>query len=148
MSRAFVKEDIEIPERITRRRSSSGLPPGALNFITPDGARHLQTKVEEWTQSGKDRAEIDRLELTLGSVTIVETQAAPATAAFGTTVTLENASGQMAKHRIVGVDEVHLHPHHVSWVSPLGRALLGVGPGQRISLEGAQKGPWTVVKIE
>jgi hypothetical protein len=34
VSRAFIKEDVDLPERSGRKRSASGLPPGATNYIT------------------------------------------------------------------------------------------------------------------
>ena len=42
MSRAFVKEDVDLPERSGRKRSASGLPPGATNYITARGAKRLR----------------------------------------------------------------------------------------------------------
>jgi transcription elongation factor GreB len=36
--------------------------------------------------------------------------------------------------RIVGVDEVDLDRHYISWVSPLARALMKKGPGERAVL--------------
>ena len=35
---------------------------------------------------------------------------------------------------IVGIDEVDLDRHHISWVSPLARALMKSGPGDRVVL--------------
>jgi transcription elongation factor GreB len=35
---------------------------------------------------------------------------------------------------IVGTDEVDLDRHHISWVSPLARALMKAGPGDRVVL--------------
>jgi transcription elongation factor GreB len=35
---------------------------------------------------------------------------------------------------IVGVDEVDLDRHHISWLSPLARALMKSGPGDRVVL--------------
>jgi transcription elongation factor GreB len=35
---------------------------------------------------------------------------------------------------IVGVDEVDLHRNYISWLSPLGRALMKSGPGDRVVL--------------
>jgi transcription elongation factor GreB len=35
---------------------------------------------------------------------------------------------------IVGVDEVDLNRHYISWVSPLARALMKSGPGDRVVL--------------
>ena len=43
---------------------------------------------------------------------------------FGATVRYANAAGSERVVSIVGVDEVDLHRNHISWVSPLGRALM------------------------
>ena len=47
MSRAFIKEDVDVYERPGQRRSQSGLPPGALNYMTPEGARRLRARLEK-----------------------------------------------------------------------------------------------------
>jgi transcription elongation factor GreB len=46
------------------------------------------------------------------------------TAYFGATVRYANAEGVERVVSIVGADEVDLSRNHISWVSPLGRALL------------------------
>jgi transcription elongation factor GreB len=43
---------------------------------------------------------------------------------FGATVRYANAAGAERVVSIVGVDEVDLERNHISWVSPLGRALM------------------------
>ena len=43
---------------------------------------------------------------------------------FGATVRYANAAGAEREVSIVGTDEVDLNRNHVSWVSPLGRALM------------------------
>ena len=43
---------------------------------------------------------------------------------FGATVRYANAAGAEKVVSIVGTDEVDLNRNHISWVSPLGRALL------------------------
>lgn len=149
MSRAFVKEDVEIAERSTRRRSMSGLPPGALNYMTAEGAGQLRARLTKLqSASEKNEVEISCLERTLASATIVEPQARPEAVVFGTTVTLRFADGTPATYRIVGVDEVELHPGGVSWVSLIGRALLGAGLGHRVCLDDAGKVAATVVEID
>src|SRR5918993_1387755 len=35
---------------------------------------------------------------------------------------------------IVGADEVDLHRHHISWMSPLARAMMKSGPGDSVVL--------------
>jgi hypothetical protein len=47
MSRAFIKEDVDLPERSGRKRSASGLPPGATNYITARGAKHLREELQK-----------------------------------------------------------------------------------------------------
>ena len=53
---------------------------------------------------------------------------------FGSTVRYANAAGTERIVRIVGVDEVDLNRHYISWVSPLARALMKSGPGDRVVL--------------
>jgi transcription elongation factor GreB len=45
-----------------------------------------------------------------------------------------NAEGTERVVSIVGVDEVDLHRNHISWISPLARALMKAGPGDRVVL--------------
>ena len=54
---------------------------------------------------------------------------------FGATVVYTNAAGEEREVSIVGVDEVDLERGHVSWVSPLGRALMRSGEGDSVILE-------------
>src|SRR4249919_1636539 len=53
---------------------------------------------------------------------------------FGATVRYVNAVGTERVVSIVGADEVDLDRHHISWVSPLARALMKSGPGDRVVL--------------
>jgi transcription elongation factor GreB len=53
---------------------------------------------------------------------------------FGATVRYATAAGTERVVSIVGVDEVDLNRHHISWVSPLARALMKSGPGDRVVL--------------
>ncbi len=53
---------------------------------------------------------------------------------FGATVRYANAAGVERVVSIVGTDEVDLARNHVSWVSPLGRALLKSAPGDSVVL--------------
>jgi transcription elongation factor GreB len=53
---------------------------------------------------------------------------------FGATVRFATADGSEREVSIVGADEVDLERRHISWVSPLARALLKSGPGDRVVL--------------
>ncbi len=54
---------------------------------------------------------------------------------FGATVRYANAAGTERVVSIVGTDEVDLDRNHISWVSPLGRALLKSVPGDSVVLQ-------------
>ena len=60
---------------------------------------------------------------------------AATTVFFGATVRYENAAGTQRVVSIVGTDEVDLNRNHISWVSPLGRALMKSEAGDRVLLE-------------
>ncbi|HTH00847.1 MAG TPA: transcription elongation factor GreB [Vicinamibacterales bacterium] len=53
---------------------------------------------------------------------------------FGATVSYADASGAERVVSIVGVDEVDLERNHISWVSPLARALMKAGTGDTVVL--------------
>jgi transcription elongation factor GreB len=53
---------------------------------------------------------------------------------FGATVRYANAAGAERVVSIVGVDEVDLDRNHISWVSPLGRALMKSAAGDTVVL--------------
>jgi transcription elongation factor GreB len=54
---------------------------------------------------------------------------------FGATVRYANAAGAERVVSIVGTDEVDLNHNHISWVSPLGRALMKSAAGDSVVLE-------------
>ncbi|HYN09640.1 MAG TPA: transcription elongation factor GreB [Vicinamibacterales bacterium] len=58
---------------------------------------------------------------------------------FGATVTCKDASGAKRVVSIVGVDEVDLNRHYISWMSPLARALMKSGPGDTVVLRAPKK---------
>jgi transcription elongation GreA/GreB family factor len=135
MSKAFTKEDDTPLERSTRTRTTPGLPPGAPNYMTAEGARRLRAELTN--ADGERTAEIERI---LASVTIVERPVeTPEAVVIGAKVQLRDADGNTTSFRIVGVDEQHFEPDWVSWTSPIGRSLLGTELGERVMLEIAGK---------
>jgi len=54
---------------------------------------------------------------------------------FGATVRYANAAGVERVVSIVGADEVDLDRNHISWVSPLGRALLKSSAGDSVVVQ-------------
>src|SRR3954453_8887120 len=53
---------------------------------------------------------------------------------FGATVRYCNSAGEEPVVSIVGADEVHLNRNHISWMSPLGRALMKSAAGDSVVL--------------
>jgi transcription elongation factor GreB len=67
---------------------------------------------------------------------------------FGATVLYANAAGAEREVSIVGTDEVDLSRNHISWVSPLGRALLKSTEGDTVILHApAGKEELTVLEV-
>jgi transcription elongation factor GreB len=67
---------------------------------------------------------------------------------FGATVRFATAAGHEREVRIVGVDEVDLERHHISWVSPLAKALMKAREGDTVVLHApAGTEPLTVLEV-
>ena len=118
--------------------------------------RPAVTQVVAWAASNGDRSEnadyqygkrrlreIDRrirfLTKRIDAAEVVDPEASRGGRAsthvfFGATVRYANAAGTERVVSIVGADEVDLNRHHISWLSPLARALMKAGPGDRVVL--------------
>jgi transcription elongation factor GreB len=127
-----------------------------LRFLLVD-ERPAVTQVVAWAASNGDRSEnadyqynkrrlrqIDRrirfLTKCIDAAEVVDPEAprngrAATHVFFGATVRYANAAGIERMVRIVGVDEIDLNCNHISWRSPLARALLRSGPGDRVVLQ-------------
>jgi transcription elongation factor GreB len=53
---------------------------------------------------------------------------------FGATVTYAHRKGDENTITIVGIDEVDLSRNHISWISPIARALMKARPGDAVTL--------------
>src|ERR1043165_1203541 len=134
MSRAFVKEDVDPPERSGRKRTASGLPPGATNYITARGAARLRDELNKLRVADATNERVGELEEILASVQVVvppETESIT----FGATVTVKDKKGRTETYTIVGVDELDFESNAVSWISPIGKALLAADIGDWITLQ-------------
>src|SRR5436189_2613014 len=119
--------------------------------------RPAVTKVVTWAASNGDRSEnadyqygkrrlreIDRrirfLSKRIDAAEVVDperprTGSAATRVFFGATVRYANAAGTERVVSIVGTDEVDLNRNHISWMSPLGRALMKSAAGDSVVLE-------------
>jgi transcription elongation factor GreB len=118
--------------------------------------RPAVTRVVAWAASNGDRSEnadyqynkrrlrqIDRrirfLTKRIDTSEVIDPEAARRGRAatqvfFGATVCFANAAGTQRVVSIVGLDEVDLDRHHISWMSPLGRALMKSGAGDTVAV--------------
>ena len=146
MSRAFIREDVDPPERSGRKRAASGLPPGAVNYITARGAARLQDELARLRAAGDNAERIAELEQILASIEIVDSpDGSSQSVSFGSTVSVSDAEGKTEIYTVVGVDEMDLVPNAVSWISQIGKALLASQLGDRIMLEDGRSAK--IVKI-
>ena len=147
MSRAFIKEDVDLPERSGRKRSASGLPPGATNYITARGAKRLRDELQKLRAAKTVSERVTELEQILASVHVVDAPDAPSNSVtFGATVTVQDKKGATEGFTIVGVDELDFERYALSWISPLGKALLNADMGDWITLGDGRT--VKIVKIE
>ena len=147
MSRAFVKEDVDLPERSGRKRSASGLPPGATNYMTARGAKRLRDELKKLRAANATSERVVEFEQVLASVHVVDPpDALSNSVTFGATVTVKDKKGRTETYTIVGVDELDVEPDAVSWISPIGKALLATDMGDWITLEDGRAAK--IVKIE
>jgi len=147
MSRAFVKEDVDLPERSGRKRSASGLPPGATNYITARGAKRLRDELQKLRAANAASERVTELEQILVSIHVVDPpDPALNSVGFGSTVTVKDRKGLTETYTVVGVDEFDLEPDAVSWISPIGKALLAADMGDSIRLADGRTAK--IVKIE
>src|SRR5437764_8375489 len=143
-------------------RGKNYITPSGLQRLREE-RRFLQTRerpavknVVAWAASNGDRSEnadyqygkrrlrqIDRrirfLTKRIDAAEVVDPEAPRAGRAatrvfFGATVRYANAAGTERTVSVVGVDEVDLDRNHISWMSPLARALTKSRPGDRVVL--------------
>ncbi|HZU84386.1 MAG TPA: transcription elongation factor GreB [Polyangiaceae bacterium] len=103
--------------------------PRIVQEVADAAAQGDRSENAEYIYGKRKLREIDRriqwLMKRLDTVTVVEPRAAGGDVAFfGATVEVEDEDGARAVYRIVGEDEIDLDKGHISWRSPLGRALL------------------------
>jgi transcription elongation factor GreB len=153
MNRAFVRES-DHPEPPDLPPLASPLPPGTMNYMTPEGAERMRAELARLTEEecpplmaapagdaeAKSRLRFleQRIDYLRQSLRIAEVVPAVGgdldTVRFGSTVTVLDGDGLECQYRIVGVDETDLDPACVSWISPIGKALLNAPVGRQVTV--------------
>src|ERR1041385_7243700 len=151
-----------MPEAAANEPVKNYITPGGLKRLKDERRflltreRRAVTAVVAWAASNGDRSEnadyqygkrrlreIDRrirfLTKRIDAAEVVDPEAPRSGRAsphgfFGATVRYADATSTERQVRIVGVDEIDLDRNHISWVSPLARALMKSGPGDSVTL--------------
>ncbi len=145
MSRAFVNEDhaaAQASQPVERRVSDQP------NYVTAAGLRQLQQRVAELNalrgdlQAQGERADRQQLadierDLRYFSARVQSAQVVPAATSrskvqIGSRVRFVDEQDQEHQVQLVGEDEADAGRGLINWGSPLGRALLGAGPGDEV----------------
>jgi len=145
MSRAFVNEDqaaAQADQPVERRVSDQP------NYVTASGLRQLQQRVADLNalrselQAQGERGDKQRLadaerDLRYFSARVQSAQVVPAATSnskvqIGSRVRFADEQGQELCVQLVGEDEADASLGLINWGSPLGRALLGAGPGDEV----------------
>ena len=142
MSRAFVKESDDAGEPLPELAVSPH-----PNFVTPEGLRLVEARIEaleaelKAARAADDKPLLARVNRDLRYWTrrgatarvVAPTGGTPDAVRFGVTVTLRFADdGSEGRFKIVGEDESDPARGHVSFVSPLAKALLGKKIGDEV----------------
>jgi len=146
MSRAFVDESASESREGDSPELRKPLPPGAKNYVTPEGAARTRSELAALLAAPQPRLrEVERRIQYLSRMvaimeTVVPSARPPERVVFGSTVTVDENGGGRRTYRIVGVDESDPAAGHVSWISPIARALTGrrVGDSVVVSLPSQQ----------
>ncbi len=163
MSRAFVDEDAGSDETDSMHDIPLPLPPGAKNYMTPEGAMRMADELRRLVDEERPQAagalasaapaaksehirkvsEIDRrisyLSRMKSILTVVDPPSGTERAVFGLVVRVREEGGtdgtpREVEYRIVGVDESDPERGYVSWASPVAKALIGRKAGDFVSV--------------
>jgi transcription elongation factor GreB len=126
--------------------------PRVTREVSEAAAQGDRSENAEYIYGKKRLREIDRriefLGKRLEELTVVPPRAdQPERVYFGAWVVVEDEDGTVSKYQVVGPDEFDVAAGRVSMESPLGRALLGRGTGDAVTVE-RPKGAVTYTVIE
>jgi len=130
MSKAFTKENDDLPEAPVRRL---GVPVPDLNVVTPEGLRVARAELDELTRTGGDPDRIRELSEHLATAQAIEPEDREVVG-VGATVVVEHEDGHRATYRIVGAIEADAKRGWIGWMTPLAQALWGARAGDHVTL--------------
>lgn len=149
MSRGFVREGDQ--EEIPFIPPRAPLPPGAINYVTPQGNKELLEEKENLEEEWRSRPESDegdlrrarmfidgKLELLnerIASARIIDLSEQPKDEVrFGAIVEFHNGKTKH-KFQITGVDEADVAKSKIAFTSPIAKALMGAKIGETVDFK-------------
>ncbi len=130
VSKAFTKEDDDVPARPSSRR---GIPVPDPNFLTPAGAIAARAELDQLLRSSGDPDRVRELTEHLATAQIVG-PGDRETVGLGATVVIEPATGERRTYRFVGAIEADVKRGWLGIQSELASALWGARVGDRVEL--------------
>lgn len=137
MSKAFTEEEVPVQEVYFQPRD---LQTGTDNYITRQGYENLQSQLRELgterdALAASERAtdevrlrevehRLQLLKTRLETAVIIEQPVRDGRVVFGSTVTVKDEDETERRYQLVGVDETDAKHGKISWISPVGKALL------------------------
>ncbi|MDX2088681.1 MAG: GreA/GreB family elongation factor [Kofleriaceae bacterium] len=135
MSKAFTKEDSDVPEAPTRRRGIP-VPADGLNYLTPDGERALRAELAGLAAGDEERAH--ELAEHLATAVTMGPPDDTTRVGFGAKVTVEHDDGKRTTYRLVGAIEAAPREGKIYWRSPIAEALYDARVGDSVALPRTQ----------
>ena len=144
MSKAFTKEDADVPEAPMRRR---GIPVPELNYVTPAGLAAARAELDDLSRTGGDPDRVRELSEHLATAQAIE-PTDPHEAGVGATVIVESEDGKRTTYRIVGAIEADPKHGALGWQSPIAQALFGARAGDTVVLPRGDEVEVVVVRYD
>lgn len=129
MSKAFTKEDDDVPEQPLRRRGVP-MPADVPNYVTAAGERTLRGELE--TTTDKERAQ--EISDHLAIAVVMGPPEDRSRVGFGAAVTVEDESGKRTRYRIVGAIEADPKAGAIYFQTPIAEALHDAQVGDSVTL--------------
>ena len=142
MSKAFTKEDSDVPEAKVVRRGVP-VPADVPNYITVDGERALRAELAGLSTG--DEARAHEISEHLATAIVIGPPDDKSRVGFGATVTVEDESGKRTKYRLVGAIEAAPKEGAIYWQSPIAEALHDAQVGDSVTLP---RGDAEIIAIE
>lgn len=127
-----LREELDELWRVERPKVTQAVSEAAAQGDRSENAEYIYGKRRLREIDSRVRFLRKRLD---GMVTVDQPPSDPRRVFFGAWVSLESEEGTESRYRIVGPDEFDLAPDYISMDSPLGRALLGKGLDDEVTVE-------------